>query len=148
MSTHRSFPSSRCNNVLYIISGLFPYYRPYILTCSISTEKPLRNNNVCKNLQKASPSQFIFQAKGTLETRCLCAVRALLRFGTLACISAPECTRHCIYRLSQNHNDCSSTCEKARNSHFSRVSVCRTSHWSRHSTAPRVPHVDCTLYSI
>jgi hypothetical protein len=46
-----------------------------------------------------SLSQSMFHARGALETRLVRAYslcEPLLRFGTLACISAPECTRHCI----------------------------------------------------
>ncbi len=75
------------------------FLRARILTYSICTEKPLRNKNVFKTFQNVSLSQSMFHARGTLETRpvrtyLLC--EPLLRFGTLACISASECTRHCI----------------------------------------------------
>jgi hypothetical protein len=41
----------------------------------------------------------MFHVRGTLETRLVRAYllcEPLLRFGTLTCISALECTRHCI----------------------------------------------------
>ena len=62
----------------------------------------------------------MFHARGTLETRLV--VRAhllcepLLRFGTLAYISAPECTRRCIAHRTITiflANDSLSACEKA-----------------------------------
>jgi hypothetical protein len=47
--TYRCFASSRCNNVLYIISVLSLYFwRAHNLIYSICTEKPLRNKNVLK----------------------------------------------------------------------------------------------------
>lgn len=66
-STYRCFASSRCNNVLYIISVLSLFFRAHILTYSICTEKLLQNKNVFKSLQKVCPSQSMFQARGTLE---------------------------------------------------------------------------------
>ena len=68
-TTYQCFASSRCNNVLYIISVLSLCLRANTLTCSVCTEKPLQNNSIFKNFQEGQPFSTTFHARGSLETR-------------------------------------------------------------------------------
>ncbi len=61
---HLCFASSRCNNVLYIISVLILYFRPYILTYFIAQRGP-SGMKCIRSFQKVSdPSRSIFHVGG------------------------------------------------------------------------------------